>query len=105
MTAKIVSNQFHNRYYAFAILTLRNAHCVLVSARQISVANATMRLTIKPEPKMSTIREHLEPKVDVNSCRTINCCSAFLRDMRLAITANDPLKDRLIRSEVLALTC
>jgi len=87
-TAKIVSNQFHNANYAFALLTLRNAHSMRVSARQILVASATTHLIVKIGREMSTIREHLEPKVDAHNCQCVNCCGAFLKVFRLAITAN-----------------
>lgn len=60
-TAKIVINQFHNANYAFALLTLRNAHSMGSFARQILVANATTHLIVNIGPEMSTIREHLEP--------------------------------------------
>jgi nitroreductase len=55
---------FHNRYYAFAILTVRSAHSMRVSARSILVANATVHVIVKIGLEMSTIREHSEPKVD-----------------------------------------
>jgi hypothetical protein len=87
-TAKIVSNQFHNANYAFAILTLTSAHYMRVSARQISVANATAHLIVKIGREMSTIREHLEPKVDVRSCQSVNCCGAFLKVFWSTITIN-----------------
>ena len=87
-TAKIVSNQFHNRYYAFAIFTVRSAHSRLTSARRISVANATTQLIVKIDCEMSTIREPLEPKVDVQGCHYVNCCTALLRVSWLAINVN-----------------
>jgi hypothetical protein len=76
-TTEIVSNQFHNAPYAFALLTLRNAHSRRASARRISVANATTHLVVKIGREKSTIREPLEPKVDVRSCQCVNCCGAF----------------------------
>jgi hypothetical protein len=87
-TAKIVSNQFHNANYAFAILTTRYAHSARISAHRILVSNATTHLIVKIDFEMSTIREHLEPKVDAQGCRTVNCCGAFLKVFRLAITGN-----------------
>ena len=80
---------FRNAYYAFAILTTRCAHSRRTSARRISVANATTHLIVKIGREMSTIREPLEPKVDVHNCQGVNCCSAFLKVFRLAITANE----------------
>ena len=89
-TAKIVLNAFHNANYAFAILTLRKADCMRASAREISVANVTMRLIVKIGSEMSTVREHLEPKVDVHSCQSVNCCGAFLKVFWSAINVNEP---------------
>jgi hypothetical protein len=100
---KIVINQFHNANYAFAILTLRNAHSMLAFARQISVANATTQLIVKIEPEMGTIREHLELKVDIYRCQSMNCCTALLRNIRLAFSANGDRLPNLL--EVLPLTC
>jgi hypothetical protein len=37
---------------------------------------------------MSTIREHPEPKVDVQGCRSVNCCTALLRDFGLGVNVN-----------------
>jgi hypothetical protein len=85
---KIVSNQFHNRHYAFVILTLRSSNSMPVTARQILVANATSHLIVKIDVEMSTTREHPEPKVDAQGCRPLNCCGAFLKVFRLAITGN-----------------
>jgi hypothetical protein len=60
-----------------------------VSARQISVANPITHLIVKINFEMSTIREHLEPKVDVHSCQSVNCCGAFLKVFWSAITVNE----------------
>jgi hypothetical protein len=84
-SGKIVSNQFHNRYYAFAILTTRCACSMRNFARRISVANATVQLIVNINPEMSTSREPLKPKVDVHDCQCVNCCTALLRNSRLAI--------------------
>ena len=94
-TAKIVSNAFHNANYAFALLTLRNADPMPASARRISVANATTHLIVKIGRKMSTIREPLEPKVDVHGCQRVNCCTALLRNSRLAIGVNGSARGEL----------
>jgi hypothetical protein len=95
VTAKIVSNQFHNAHYAFALLTTRCAHSRRTTARRNSVANATTHLIVKIGREMSTIREPLEPKVDVHNCQCVNCCGAFLKVFRLAITANESTHDVL----------
>jgi hypothetical protein len=58
------------------------------TARQILVANSTTHLIVKIDFEMSTTREHPEPKVDAQGCRTVNCCGAFLKVFRLAITGN-----------------
>jgi hypothetical protein len=87
-SAKIVINLFHNLYYAFALLMLRYARSMRVPAHQILVANATVHRIVKIDPEMSTTREHPEPKVDAQGCRTVNCCGAFLTVFRLAITGN-----------------
>jgi hypothetical protein len=61
---KIAVNQFHKRHYAFALLTLRNAHSTRAFARQILVANVAAHLVVKIAPKMSTFHEPQTPKVD-----------------------------------------
>ena len=57
-TSKTVSNQFHNANYAFAILTLRNAHCVLVFAHEISPASTAARLIASYVRVSSAFRPH-----------------------------------------------
>ena len=68
-----------------------------VSARQISPARAAAHLIVKFDPEMSTIREHLEPKVDAQGCHSVKCCTALLRVSRLAIDVNESVYGALIR--------
>ena len=62
---------------------------MLVFARKISPASTAAQLMVKIDPKMSTIREPLELKVDAQGYRYVNCCTALLRVWWLAIYVND----------------
>ena len=75
---RIAVNQFRNAAYAFALLTLRNAHSMRVLARSIPYRGRRAQVIVKIGPEMSTVRELSKPKVETQSCQSANCCTAFL---------------------------